>query len=266
MFRRSSRGLTKKYREEYNSVNTAKRYASRKNKPSFEGFIKEQYNTTLGLLKNEFSKYNNNQLTKDELKLKRRVMNSSKIKSVSDVSKNISRAVKRLDIVRDILGNTGNLNTSYDNDSPSNLNVIHKRLKIKEDFIKSDIVNKPLKKLITNASPEDLDVVFDFLGKMRKKMGVQMDAYYQLMLEDFYDKIQQQKQRGNNLTTNDISFERLDNMINLFKIENADKYDVEKDELKTLIEETWSNRKELSSDEERFIKKIYKYEFNKSLK
>ena len=258
MFRRSSRGLTKKYREEYNSVNTAKRYASRKKKPSFEGFIKEQYNTTLGILKNEFSKYNNSQLTKDELKLKRRVMTSSKIKSVSDVSKNISRAVKRLDIVRDSVGNIVNLNTSYDKDSPSSIKNIRARIGIKKRFMESDTTIEPLKKIMETASAEDLQIMFDFLNKMKKLHGNHLDEYYQFLMEDFYDMIQQERQKGQ--TIDYISFDRLQAQINIFKISNQKRYNLDNTFVEQLIKDTWTKyRGVLKSNEEDFIKDLAKY-------
>ena len=261
MFRRSSKGLTKKYKEEYNSDKTSKKFYRYKKKPSFEQYILREYNQLRKSLIGRFNQISDSELTEDELKLKRRVTNSSMMNRVSDVSKNVSRAVKRLDVLRNI-ANSGEETKAYvDENLQSSLASIEGRLIVKYRFLnpnKGTKIPKSVQSMMRNASPEDLRVVFDFLNSMKKEYGSKLDEYYKQMLEDYYNMIQKDKQLGKTIDPEYISGEKLRVRINMFKIENQNKYNVGKGQLEDLIKDNWKNRNLITDSEERFIKKIAK--------
>ena len=248
MFKRSSRGLTKKYQEEYQSY----KVSGVKSPLSFNQYIVKKYNAQLRILQKEFKNIPNSMLSKEELKIKKRVLNSAKMFSAKDVSKNISRAVKRLDILRNIAKSGRGY---VDDKLPSDLSTIA----MKKNFMESDKVSKSMKNMLKSSSSEDTKILFDFLNNMKKNAGGHLDAYYKLEMEQFYDKLQQAKQKGQYIKPDDISGERLNIMLSMFKIENSSKYNMDKKQLSDTIHKVWNDYySDLSDDEERAIKKIAK--------
>ena len=90
MFRRSSKGLTKQYREAYESY----KVSGIKRPVSFNQFIVKSYNAQLRILQKEFRQIPDRVLSKEELKIKRRVLNAVNMSGPKDVSKNVSTNVE----------------------------------------------------------------------------------------------------------------------------------------------------------------------------
>ena len=260
MFRRSSKGLTKQYREAYESY----KVSGVKRPVSFNQFIVKSYNAQLRILQKDFRQIPDILLSKEELKIKRRVLNAVKMSGPKDVSKNVSRAVKRLDVLKNIAKSGRGF---ADDNLNSDLYEIKSRISMKEKFLQSDRVNDALKNIIKNASADDSKILFDFLNNMKKNAGGHLDAYYKLAMEDFYDKLEQSKKKGQYIKPDEISGERLNIMLSMFKIENSSKYNMDKKDLSVTINKVWNNYyAELTDDEERAIKKIAKRKLGLDLK
>ena len=233
-YKRSESGLVEVYRERYESL-----VKLNPNIGSFDKWIRDEYNNKLKKLKVEIAgtETSAQYLKPDEYSDYKRVKLSKYMKA-GVVEKNRSRAVKRLDIINDLL----------DRDYLNRKELISNKKAVKavyKDFINSQNVSEDSRKAVKdfiNSATSSKDrainqtILFDFLQRMRKEGVRNIDAQYKFYIEDLFNEISNMKTKASQaLDIKSMDSEEFRNMLNMYKLNNSNKYGLSNKDQRNLI-------------------------------